>query len=391
MAAAAGDTVSDDLDRLDDRAFRLAVRRWIEANYPEEWRFPPYRLNWKTTEDWHRRLFEKGWAAPSWPKEHGGMGLPAHRQVIFMEELTRFGVARAPDPGISMLGPLLIRFGTKEQKARFLPKTLSCEIYWAQGYSEPNAGSDLANLRTQAVRDGDHYVINGSKIWTSYGHLADWLFVLVRTGKGRRKQEGISFILIDAKSPGITIRPIVNLAMEHDFNQVFFDNVRVPATNLVGAEGDGWSIAKALLGHERIMVGSPTMVLGPLARLEALAAARGLFDDAAFRDRHTRIRLDVADLNAMFARFVDVVRRGGEPGPEASVLKLLATEIFQQITELMLDAAGADASVDEAMAPTGMRMHVPIMFFVSRPATIYGGSSEVQRNVIAKAVLRLPS
>ena len=391
MATGARNAASEDLDRLDDEAFRLTLRRWIEANYPEEWRFPPYRLSWTVTESWHRRLYERGWAAPSWPKEYGGMGLPAHRQVIFMEELTRFGVARAPDPGISMLGPLLIRFGTAAQKERFLPKTLSCEIYWAQGYSEPNAGSDLANLRTQAVRDGDHYVINGSKIWTSYGHLADWLFVLVRTAKGRKKQEGISFILIDAKTPGITIRPIINLSMEHDFNQVFFDNVRVPVENLVGREGEGWSLAKALLGHERIMVGSPTMVLGPLARLAALAQARGLFDDAAFLDRYTRIRLDVADLNAMFARFVDVVRRGGEPGPEASILKLLATEIFQQITELMLDVAGADAAVDETMSPNGLRMHVPIMFFVARPATIYGGSSEVQRNVIAKAVLGLPS
>ncbi|MFO1190449.1 MAG: acyl-CoA dehydrogenase family protein [Alphaproteobacteria bacterium] len=384
-------TTADDLDRLDDDAFRLTVRRWIEANYPREWRFPPYRLNWKATELWHRRLYEKGWAAPGWPKAYGGMGLPAHRQVIFMEELTRFGVGRAPDTGIAMLGPLLIRFGSPEQKARFLPKTLSCEIYWGQGYSEPNAGSDLANLRTQAVRDGDHYVINGSKIWTSYAHVADWFFMLVRTAKGRKKQEGISFILIDAKSPGITVRPIINLAMEHDFNQVFFDNVRVPVENLVGNEGDGWAIAKALLGHERIMVGSPTMVLGPLARLEALAADRGLFDDAAFRDRYTRIRLDVVDLSATFSRFVDVVRRGGEPGPEASILKLLATEIFQQITDLMLEVAGSDASVDQAMEPGGLRMHVPTMYFVSRPATIYGGSSEVQRNVIAKAVLNLPS
>ena len=380
-----------DLDSLDDHAFRLHIRDWIEANYPAEWRFTPYRLDWRSTMGWHKAVYDKGWAAPGWPTEYGGMGLPSHRQVIFAEELSRAGVSRAPDSGIVMLGPLLIRFGTEDQKKEFLPKTLSGDILWCQGYSEPGSGSDLASLRTEAVRDGDDYVVNGQKIWTSFAHQADWIFMLVRTSKEGKPQEGISFLLADMKTPGIEVRPIVNLAGEHELNQVFFDNVRVPAKNRVGAENEGWTMAKALLGFERIMLGSPAIAQLPFMRLQALAREYGAFDDPAFVEKFTQLRLDIADLTATYRRFVDLLRRTGQVGAEASILKLWATETFQRITDMMLEVSGEDGTVNQEMHLDDMRVNVPVTFAVARPATIYGGSSEVQRNVLSKAVLGLPS
>ncbi|MFO1190448.1 MAG: acyl-CoA dehydrogenase family protein [Alphaproteobacteria bacterium] len=379
-----------DYDAMDDDSFRRMVRDFFEANYPQEWRFPPYRLSLRLTAEWDRTLYRQGWAAPAWPRDHGGMGLDPVKQVIMAEEAARVGIERGGDLGKLMLAPLLMRFGSDEQKKRFLPRTLSTEIIWCQGYSEPDAGSDLANLRTRAVRDGDHYVVNGSKIWTSHGHIADWIFLLARTGDGKKKQDGISFLLIDMKTPGITVRPIINLSMEHDFNQVFFDNVRVPVGNRVGEEGKGWSMAKALLGFERITIGSPAFIQYPMARLGALARDRGAFSNPAFVERYTQLRLDIADLGATFSRFLAVLRRGSSIGPEASILKLVASETFQRITELMLDVAGADAAIDEMLDLDGEATHMTKMFFVARPATIYGGSSEVQRNVVAKAVLNLP-
>lgn len=379
-----------DLDALDDDAFRAHVRRWFDENYPAAWRFPNERLSLRATRAWTRTIFAKGWAAPNWPKEHGGMGLAPHRQVIFAEEQAHAGILRFTDHGINTVGPLLIRHGTPAQRAFFLPRCLDGEIIWTQGYSEPGAGSDLAAIRVKAEVDGDDYVINGQKIWTSFAQEADWIFMLVRSGQGEKKQEGISFLLADMKTPGITVRPIINLAGLHEFNAVFFDNVRVSKRNLVGPEGQGWAIAKALLGHERIMIGSPSRISFPFDRLGALMRARGGFDDPVFADRFTRIRLDVADLGATYERFVAMLRRGAQPGAEASILKLWASELYQRMTELMLDVAGADAGVNEEIDVGGSRVHPTNLFFIARPATIAGGTSEVQRNVVAKAVLRLP-
>ncbi len=379
-----------DLDALDDGAFRHHIRRWFENNYPDAWRFPNERLSLKATRSWTRALFEKGWAAPNWPKEHGGMGLAPHRQVIFAEEQAHVGILRFTDHGINTVGPLLIRHGTPAQRAFFLRRCLTGEIIWTQGYSEPGAGSDLAAIRVTAAPDGDHYVINGQKIWTSFAQEADWIFMLVRTSKGERKQQGISFLLADMRTPGVTVRPIVNLAGLHEFNAVFFDAVRVPKANLVGAEGQGWAIAKALLGFERIMIGSPARISFPFDRLGALMRARGAFGDPALADRFTQIRLDVADLGATYERFVAMLRRGSTPGAEASILKLWASELYQRMADLMLDVAGTDAGASEEIDLGGSRIHPANLFFISRPATIAGGTSEVQRNVLAKAVLRLP-
>ena len=380
-----------DLDSLDDQAFRRHIRAWLRPNYPEAWRFSDHELTARETMGWIRALNAKGWGAPGWPKEYGGMGLPPHRQVIFAEELALAGVSRAPEFGVAMVGPLLIQHGSDAQKAYFLPRILSGEILWCQGYSEPGSGSDLASLRTEAVRDGDDFIVNGQKIWTSFAHEADWIFMLVRTDKNAKPQEGISFLLADMKTPGIEVRPIVNIAGRHELNEVFFENVRVPTKNLVGPLNEGWTIAKSLLSFERITVGSPYMVALPLERLATLAAARGAFDDPAFVEKFTQLRLDIADLTATYRRFVDLLRRTGQVGAEASILKLWATETFQRITDMMLEVSGEDGTLDREMRLEDMRVNVPVTFAVARPATIYGGSSEVQRNVLSKAVLGLPS
>ena len=328
--------------------------------------------------------------APGWPREHGGMGLSAAKQLLMMEEFERHGAARMNDHGIVMLGPLIIRYGTPAQKAFFLPRILAGEHVWCQGYSEPNAGSDLASLATSAVLDGDHWVVNGQKTWTTLANDANWIFTLVRTDKTARKQEGISFLLIPMNLPGITVRPIVNLDMHDEFCEVFFDNVRVPKDNLVGAVNQGWTMAKALLGFERVMIGSPKQSAYALARLRRLAMRMGVWDDASFADTYTQLRLDLADHFALYETYVDVLRRGELLGADVSMLKLHQSELYQRITEAMLDIAGENAGLLEPME--GNRdMNPAGLFIQARPVTIYGGSNEVQRNILAKNVLGLPS
>lgn len=376
---------------MDEQAFRREVRQWIRENFPGEWRFPPHRLSLRQTESWQRKLYEKGWTAPGWPKEYGGMGLSPYEQIMFQEEFDRHGISVAPNMAVTMLGPLLIRYGTEEQKRHHLPRILSGEIRWCQGYSEPGAGSDLAGLRTTAVLEGDSFVVNGQKIWTSYAHEADMIFMLVRTDKEAKKQEGISFLLADMKSPGITVRPIRNLAGTSEFCEVFFDNVRAPKENIVGKLNQGWTMAKSLLGSERITIGSARVAKYPLQLLRKLAREKGLFDEPAFRARYDELRLDVADLDAAFVRFAEVLRRGDELGAEVSMLKIWITEAYQRITDLLVEAAGEEGVLDEMMAlADGTHVHPANQYFASRPASIYGGTNEIQRNILAKAILELP-
>ncbi len=378
-----------DLNTLDDHDFRMTLRRWIEANYPPEIRNPPRRLHWPETKEWYMRLSKQGWLAPSWPREHGGMGLSPAKLLIYIEEYARHGCARMPDQGISMVGPLLIKYGSDEQRAHFLPRILSGEYIWCQGYSEPNAGSDLASLRTEAVLDGDHFVVNGQKIWTSLAMDANWIFCLVRTDKEAKKQEGISFLLIPMDTPGITIRPIRNLDMGDEFCETFFDNVRVPAANLVGQPNKGWTMAKNLLGFERISIGSPRQASYALRRLRMLAETMGCADEPAFQDRYVKLRLDLEDHKALFEVYADRVRRGEAIGPDISMLKIHQTELYQRITDAMLEVAGENAALfgpiggNRDLNPSGV-------FLQARPATIYGGSNEIQRNIVAKNVLNLP-
>ncbi|MFN8774576.1 MAG: acyl-CoA dehydrogenase family protein [bacterium] len=377
-------------DALADEVFRTEVRTWLQANCPEHVRFPAGRMHWHECRDWWDMLYRKGWIAPSWPTALGGMGLSPFKQIIMVEELERHGCGRMPDQGITQVGPILIRYGTPDQKEWFLPRTLSGEAIWCQGYSEPNAGSDLASLQTAAVEDGGDYVIDGSKIWTTLAMDATHMYVLARTDRSGKKQEGISFLLLDMKSPGITVRPIRNIAGDEEFCQVFFDGVRTPKANLVGVPGQGWAIAKSLLGFERLGIGSPRRPQLAFARLEKLARARGLFADPLFMDRFTALRLDIVDLSATYEVFVEQVRRGEALGPDVSLLKIWATETMQRCSELMLEAGdeygalGGDTDVDG----TPMNMLAP--FYSSRPGTIYGGSNEIQRNILAKAVLGLP-
>jgi len=374
-----------------DQEFRLQVREWLAANFPAELRFPTRRLDFRQAMAWHRTLAAQGWVAPGWPREYGGMGLSSYQQVIFSEELDRAGVVVIPNFGITMLGPLLLRFGTAEQKARYLPKILSGEHLWCQGYSEPGAGSDLASLRTSAEPDGDDWVINGQKIWTTMAQQANRIFLLVRTDKTVKKQNGISFLLVPMDSPGITVRPIDNIGGYSEFAEVFFDNVRVPRTAMVGEVNQGWTMAKALLGAERILLGSPKLAKFPLQRLEELARTFGLLDEPVFRARFVRLAMEVEDMVALYVRLLEVLRRGGVLGEEVSVLKLAVTELFQQVTDLMLEAAGEFGGTDAVLPLADGSSLKPVNpYYLSRPATIYGGSSEVQRNILAKALLKLP-
>jgi alkylation response protein AidB-like acyl-CoA dehydrogenase len=379
----------DDLNQLSDDAFRAHVRAWIEQNYPPALRNPPKRLHHAEGKPWYLALSKKGWLAPGWPREYGGMGLSIAKQLIMTDEYERHGVARMADQGIVMIGPLLMRYGTDAQRRKYLPRILSGDDIWCQGYSEPNAGSDLASLRTEAVLEGDHWVINGSKIWTTLGNDANMMFMLVRTDKEAKQQRGISFLLVPMDSPGITVRPIVTIDLHDEFCEVFFDNVRVPKENLVGEINKGWSMAKALLGFERISLGSPRQSAYALSRLARLADRLGLQDDATFQDRYTQLRLDLADHNALYEVFADQLRRGEAIGPEISLLKISQTELYQRISDLILEIGGENAGLLAPMEGND-ELHPGGIFLQARPTTIYGGSSEIQRNIIAKNVLELP-
>lgn len=380
-----------DYNALPNDEFRAMVRSWLEENCPPECRHPGHRLRRHEIRHWTEKLAKQGWIAPAWPRQYGGMGLEVEKLLIYQEQIEDLGIARAPDQGIVMLGPLLIHFGNEEQRARFLPRIVSGQDVWCQGYSEPEAGSDLASLRCEAVRDGDHYIVNGQKTWSTLAQDADWIFTLVRTERGRRKQEGISFLLIDIKSPGVTVRTIQNLAGEEEFAEVIFENTRVPVENRVGEEGKGWQIAKALLGFERIFIGSPRLAQYALGRLRAIGEALGLADDPLFIDKYARLKLDVDDHARTYLRYADVLVKGGTLGPETSVLKIWGTETFQRITETIVEVMSEYGPVPgEVKLPGGLSVHHMHIYYYSRATTIYAGSNEIQRNILAKAVLKLP-
>lgn len=365
---------------LGDDEFRALVRADIEANYPARLRYTPRRLLWSEQEEWIRHLVERGWIAPGWPVAHGGMGLSPVKQIIFAEEHERWGAAPYREQGVVQVGPVLMRYGTREQQEKWLPPIVKGEHHWAQGYSEPEAGSDLASLRTRARRDGGEYVVNGQKIWTTLAHVATHIYLLARTDPDAKKQEGISFLLADITSPGITVRTIRDIAGHTELCEVFFEDVRVSAENLVGEENKGWTIAKSLLGHERITIGSPAAAEYGLQILASVAEAAGVADDPLFRDRWASHRLDVAHLWDAYARYKGMLARGEEIGPDVSMLKILASETFAAIADTIIETAGEAGALSGALGP----------FYKARPMTIYGGSNEIQRNIIATSVLGLP-
>ena len=380
-----------DWNEVEDRLFRSTVRHWIEANYPTELRHVPGQLRWAEIRHWHGRLVARGWAAPAWPREHGGMGLGPSKMLIFIEELERWGVARAPDQGIVMIGPILQTYGSPEQRERYLHHALTGEQIWCQGYSEPNAGSDLASLATSAVLEGDEFIVNGQKTWTTHGMDATHMYCLVRTDAKVKPQAGISFVLICLDQPGVTVRPIVNLGGHVDLCEVFLDNVRVPRADLVGPLNQGWTIAKSLLGHERLFVGSPKLCQHALHQLRELAQADGRLGDPIFVDALVRIALDVLDLEALYGNYAAMIKRGEEPGIDISILKIWSTETYVRLSEMIVAAAGEAGGVRGPIVFGDARVDVLSHFYNARPAPIYAGSNEIQRNIIAKHVLELPT
>ncbi len=386
-------STQQDWNALSDEEFRRIFRDWVEENCPKELRFMrKQRPLFDEVAVWYHNLARKGWLAPVWPQAYGGMGLNPSKHIIYVEEWARMGCPRIPDHGIGLVGPLLLQYGTEEQKQHFLPRIISGEDVWCQGYSEPNSGSDLASLKTSAVRVGDEFVVNGQKIWTTLAHCANWILLLARTKKVEgKRQEGISVLLADLRTPGVTIRPIPNLREEADFCEVFFDNVRVPVANLVGEVDKGWTLAKSVLGHERIFLGAPARPEYALTRLEALAEATGAFEDKAFLSRYAKHRLDVYDLGSAFERFAKVLRAGGDLEADVSVLKIFNTELYQRITEEMLEIAGEAARFEDDLDAGEIQVDAMNLFLDSRAPAIFGGSNEIQRNILAKAVLNLPS
>jgi 3-oxochol-4-en-24-oyl-CoA dehydrogenase len=384
-----------DWNAMSESQFRQMVRAFLQQRYPAQLRYLSHRARWHEISAWYNTLSEQGWIAPAWPQAFGGMGLPADKMIAWIEELEQYGVARAPDQGIVMIGPLLIQHGTDVQQKHFLPRILKGEHVWCQGYSEPNAGSDLAGLRTEAVMasdaSGNHFVVNGQKIWTTMAHDANHIFMLVRTEKQAKKQEGISFLLCDLKTPGITIRKIETLADEAEFCEVFFDNVRVPAENLVGELNGGWTIAKALLGFERIFLGSPKQAQYALGQLARLAQSRDLFDDPVFVQRFTSLRLDVADLSAAYTGFANIVKAGKPLPPSVSLLKIWSSETYHRIGALLVDASDEMGAVPGNQKIDGQAFNALAPLIGSTSAMIYGGTNEIQRNILARHALDLPS
>ncbi|HZV94526.1 MAG TPA: acyl-CoA dehydrogenase family protein [Candidatus Nitrosocosmicus sp.] len=386
----------------EELAFRDEVRGWLRSNLPAELRQKVESYQELSKDDllrWHRILADKGWVAPDWPKEWGGTDWTVTQRYIFEEEC---GFAATPPLvafSLRMCAPVLLRFGTDAQKQKFLPRIYKGEDFWCQGYSEPGSGSDLASLKTKAVKQDGHYVVTGQKIWTTLAHYADWIFCLVRTdGSKEKRQDGISFLLIDMKTPGITVRPIILMDGGHETNEVFFDDVKVPVENLVHEEGKGWTVAKYLLGYERMGTGRIGASKRELARLKELAAhhtknGKPILDDPRFRDRLTRVEVELMALEITNLRFLDQMRRSGKPpGADVSMLKIKGTEIQQAITELMMQAAGPLAQAYrpvDAMDFDHFTARLAPRYCNMRKATIYAGSNEIQRNIIAKATLGL--
>ena len=391
----------------EEQAFRDQVRGFIAASLPGDVKAKVegmLELGRDDYDRWHKILNAKGWVAPHWPVEHGGTGWSPVQRYIFDEECALAGAPRVMPFGVNMVGPVIYTFGTEAQKAHYLPRILSNEDWWCQGYSEPGAGSDLAALRTRARRDGDHYLVSGQKTWTTTAHWANMIFCLVRTEATAKPQEGISFLLIDMASPGVSVRPIITMDGGHEVNDVFLDDVRVPAANLVGEENQGWTYAKFLLSHERSGIADVGRSKKQLERLKRIAGAemkdgRPLIEDARFRAHVAEAEIELLALEATELRALSEERAGHPPGPEANLMKIRGTEIQQRLCELMMEAVGVYAHpyVPEALAegwneaPVGPDYAAPVAarFFNWRKASIYGGTNEVQKNIIAKMVLGL--
>jgi alkylation response protein AidB-like acyl-CoA dehydrogenase len=377
----------------EDQAFRAEVRAWLRDNVPEQAGpsigIPSHK---ETQFAWERKLGQKGWLAYNWPREYGGTGWSATQRYIFDTERALTGAPPSSPFGLAMLGPVLMKYGNDAQKQRYLPPIARGEEFWCQGYSEPGAGSDLAGLKTQAKREGDHYVVNGQKIWTTQAHWANFMFCLARTNAEVPKQQGISFLLIDMRTPGIEIRPITTIDGHHHLNEVFLTNVRVPAENLVGEEGQGWTIAKYLLTHERTSIAGVPDSHYQLGRLrEAVAADAVLARDPLVSRRLAALEVDLLALEYTNLRTLDRVAKGQPPGSESSGLKIKGTELQQAISEAQMELGGLGAlpwlSAADGVHPVFAAATQRYNFL--RASSIYGGTNEIQKNVLAKLLLQL--
>jgi alkylation response protein AidB-like acyl-CoA dehydrogenase len=391
----------------EEQAFRAEVRDFVARSLPADISAKVeggLELGRDDYDRWHKILHAQGWVAPHWPVEHGGTGWTPIQRYIFDEECALAAAPRVMPFGVNMVGPVIYTFGSEAQKARYLPRILSNEDWWCQGYSEPGAGSDLAGLRTRARRDGDHYVVSGQKTWTTTAQWADMIFCLVRTDAAAKPQEGISFLLVDMTSPGVSVRPIITMDGGHEVNDVFLDDVRVPAENLIGEENKGWTYAKFLLSHERFGIADVGRSKKQLARLKEIAAAemkdgRPLIEDTRFRTHVAEVEIALMALEYTELRALSAERAGHPPGPEANLMKIRGTEVQQRLCELTMDAVGyyAHPYIPEALAegwnepPVGPDYAAPLAarYVNWRKASIYGGSNEIQKNIIAKMVLGL--
>ena len=391
----------------EEQKFREDIRAWVRANLPQEISHKVHnalRLSREDMQRWARILGQKGWLGYGWPKQFGGPGWNAIQKHLFEEECALAGAPRIVPFGPVMVAPVIMAFGTAEQQQRFLPGIASGEVWWSQGYSEPGSGSDLASLKTRAERRGDKYIVNGQKTWTTLAQYGDWIFCLVRTSTEGKPQTGISFLLIDMKSPGVTVRPITLLDGEQEVNEVFFDNVQVPAENLIGEENKGWTYAKHLLSHERTNIADVNRAKRELERLKRIAKAEGVYeasqggaDAARFRDEIARLEVDIVALEMLVLRVLSAEKSGKNSLDIAGLLKIRGSEIQQRYSELMMLAAGPYALpfIEEAMEAgwqgeyVGAAHCAPLAstYFNLRKTTIYGGSNEVQRNIVAQVVL----
>ena len=390
-----------------DAAFQDEVRAFIAAELPGDVKAKVERGQHLDKGDyvrWQKILFKRGWIAPGWPEEYGGTGWTPLQRHLFEEELARASTPRIMPFGLSMVAPVIITFGDAAQKKHYLPRILSSEDWWCQGYSEPGSGSDLASLTTKAVADGEDYIVSGQKTWTTLAQYADMIFCLVRTSTEGKPQEGITFLLIDMRSPGIDVRPIRTLDGGEEINDVFFDEVRVPQANRIGEENRGWTCAKFLLGHERTGIAAIGRSKQELVQLKAIAAAEPagsgtLAEDGAFAAQMADLEIDILALESLVLRIVADETEGRTPGAEASILKIKGTEIQQRLSELALEAIGyyanpyvAEAQLagwnEELIGPEHAATVAP-HYFNWRKASIYGGTNEIQKNIIAKMVLGL--
>ena len=385
----------------EEQAFREEIRTWVHANLPADISHKVHnalRLSRDDMQRWAKILGKKGWLGHAWPKEFGGPGWNAVQKHLFEEECALAGAPRVLPFGPVMVAPVIMAFGTPEQQQRFLPGIASGDVWWSQGYSEPGAGSDLASVKCRAERQGDHYIVNGQKTWTTLGQYGEWIFCLVRTSTEGKPQTGISFLLIDMKSPGVTVRPIKLLDGESEVNEVWFDNVEVPANNLIGEENKGWTYAKHLLSHERTNIADVNRSKRELERLKRIAKVEGVYDDLRFRDEIAKLEVDVVALEMLVLRVLSAEKSGKNSLDIAGLLKIRGSEIQQRYGELMMLAAGPFSLpfIEEAMEagwqgdfPGREVANAPLAstYFNLRKTTIYGGSNEVQRNIVSQVVL----